>query len=428
VAGVQLVNAATPVEGSHIGKYQIVRRLSEDESAEVFLARDPFIDREVALKLTPAEGQNDPDFSAAQRRRFFAEAHIAGALRHPNISTIFDAGIDQDRCYIAMEHVPGGRVLDDYATSGHLLPLDVATRILSQIAIALDFAHRQGAVHRQLTGAHVLLGENLQVKITNFGVARSPSAVIETPQENQAASDFGLAQQCDMLALGVLAYRLFTGQIPFPSAPDATTFPTRPPRLSEMRSDAPEILQRIMDKAFARNPAQRYKTGVDFAGDLELVFDFLDQQTRWISPQEKLGKVSHLDFFKGFPEADLWELIHAGDWVEVDAGQTILTEEADDLCLYVIVEGTVEVEKKQRKIVRLLAGDCFGEMGLMEGRRRGTRINAESPVTLLSIGNAVIERLPASTQNRFQRNFLLALINRLESVSDTLAMDESRHE
>ena len=423
-----MVNAATPVEGSHIGKYQIVRRLSEDESAEVFLARDPFIDREVALKLTPAEGQNDPDFSAAQRRRFFAEAHIAGALRHPNISTIFDAGIDQDRCYIAMEHVPGGRVLDDYATSGHLLPLDVATRILSQIAIALDFAHRQGAVHRQLTGAHVLLGENLQVKITNFGVARSPSAVIETPQENQAASDFGLAQQCDMLALGVLAYRLFTGQIPFPSAPDATTFPTRPPRLSEMRSDAPEILQRIMDKAFARNPAQRYKTGVDFAGDLELVFDFLDQQTRWISPQEKLGKVSHLDFFKGFPEADLWELIHAGDWVEVDAGQTILTEEADDLCLYVIVEGTVEVEKKQRKIVRLLAGDCFGEMGLMEGRRRGTRINAESPVTLLSIGNAVIERLPASTQNRFQRNFLLALINRLESVSDTLAMDESRHE
>jgi tRNA A-37 threonylcarbamoyl transferase component Bud32 len=428
VAGVQLVNAATPVEGSRIGKYQIVRRLSEDESAEVFLARDPFIDREVALKLTPAEGQNDPDFSAAQRRRFFAEAQIAGALRHPNITTIFDAGIDQDRCYIAMEHVPGGRVLDDYATSGHLLPLDVATRTLSQIAIALDFAHRQGAVHRQLTGANVLLGENLQVKITNFGVAGAPQESNGAPQEHHTASDFGLAQQSDMLALGMLAYRLFTGRIPFPTAPDATTFLTRTPRLSEMRSDAPDILQRIMDKAFARNPAQRYKTGADFAGDLELVFDFLDEQTRWISPQEKLGKVSNLDFFKGFPEADLWELIHAGDWVEVDAGQTILTEEADDLCLYVIVEGTVQVEKRQRQIVRLLAGDCFGEMGLMEGRKRGTRINAESAVTALRIGNAVIERLPASTQNRFQRNFLLALINRLESVSDTLAMDENRHE
>ena len=428
MTGVQLVNAVTPVEGSRIGKYQIVRRLSENASAEVFLARDPFIDREVALKLTPAEGRDDPDFSATQRRRFFAEAQIAGALRHPNITTIFDAGIDQDRCYIAMEHVPGGRVLDDFAGSGHLLPLDIATRILSQIAIALDFAHRQGAVHRQLTGTNVLLGENLQVKITNFGVALSPAAGIETPQEEQVASEFGLAQQSDMLALGVLAYRLFTGQIPFPSAPDATTFPTRPPRLSEMRSDAPEILQRIMDKAFARNPAQRYKTGGDFAGDLELVFDFLDDQTRWISPQEKLGKVSHLNFFRGFPEADLWELIHAGDWLEVDAGQTILTEENDDLCLYVIVEGTVEVEKKQRKIVRLLTGDCFGEMGLMEGRKRGTRINAESPVTVLRIGNAVIERLPASTQNRFQRNFLLALINRLESVSDTLVMDENRHE
>jgi CRP-like cAMP-binding protein len=88
----------------------------------------------------------------------------------------------------------------------------------------------------------------------------------------------------------------------------------------------------------------------------------------------------------------------------------------------------VQVEKRQRQIVRLFAGDCFGEMGLMEGRKRGTRINAESPVTVLRIGNAVIERLPASTQNRFQRNFLLALINRLESVSDTLVMDENRHE
>ena len=423
-----MVNAITPVEGSRIGKYQIVRLLSEDQLAEVFLARDPFIDREVALKLTPAEGQDDPEFSAAQRRRFFAEAQIAGALRHPNITTIYDAGIDQDRCYIAMEHVPGGRALDDYTGPGHLLPLGVVTRVLSQIAIALDFAHRQGAVHRQLTGANVLLGENLQVKITNFGVARSPNEATETHQEDLTASDFSLAQQSDMFALGVLAYRLITGQIPFPSAPDAMTSLTRTPRLSEMRSDAPEILQRIMDKAFARNPAQRYKTGVDFAGDLELVFDFLDEQTRWISSQEKLGKVSHLDFFKGFPEADLWELIHAGDWVEVDAGQTILTEEADDLCLYVIVEGTVQVEKRQRQIVRLFAGDCFGEMGLMEGRKRGARINAESQVTVLRIGNAVIERLPASTQNRFQRNFLLALINRLESVSDTLVMDENRHE
>ena len=156
------------LEGQQLGKYSIIRKIGAGPSADVFLARDPFIAREVALKVA----KQMPEESAAEReirhRRFFTEAQNAGALRHPHITTIFDAGVDQDRCYIAMEYVSGSCSLEAHARADNLLPVGVATRIIAQCARALDFAHRRGTLHRDLNCGNVLVDEQFNIKIADF--------------------------------------------------------------------------------------------------------------------------------------------------------------------------------------------------------------------------------------------------------------------
>ena len=410
------------LEGQQLGKYSIIRKIGEGPSASVFLAQDPFIDRQVALKVAPQLTQESELAREARHRRFFAEAQNAGALRHPHITTIFDAGIDQGRCYIAMEYVPGSSSLEAHAKADKLLPVGVATRIIAQCARALDFAHRRGTLHRNLNCGNVLVDEQFNIKIADFGaaLARSddaqpeaeflPDEATQTPSSEVLAA--GIAQ--DLLALGTMAYRLYTGKIPFVPPQQ------RPLPLGELRHDTPPILQRILDRALARNPAHRYRTGADLAGDLELVFDFLEEDQHSIQPPDKFALLAALEFFRDYPEEDLWELVHAAEWKSAVAGETLLSEGVVDLSFYVLVEGVVAVEKKGRQLLQLKAGECFGEMALFTEGKRAASIVSLEPVTALKIRSRTIDRLPASTQQRFQRSFLRAMIQRLELVTDLL--------
>ena len=410
------------LEGQQLGKYSILRQIGAGPSTSVFLAQDPFIEREVALKVAPQLLNESAAEREVRQRRFFAEAQHAGALRHPHITTIFDAGVDQGRCYIAMEYVPGSRSLEAYAKADGLLPVGVATRIIAQCARALDFAHRRGTLHRNLNCGNVLVDEQFNIKIADFGAAltRLEGAPLDTDLVGDAANHdnspealaAGIAQ--DLLSLGTMAYRLYTGKIPFAQGPQ------RPLPLAELRHDTPAILQRILDRALARNPAHRYRSGADLAGDLELVFDFLEEDQQSIQPPDKFALLATLDFFKDYPEEDIWELVHAGEWKSAVAGETLLSEGVSDLSFYVLVEGIVAVEKKGRQLLHLKAGECFGEMALFVDGRRGASIVSLEAVTALKIRSRTIDRLPASTQQRFQRSFLRAMIQRLELVTDLL--------
>ena len=146
-----------------LGKYHIIRSLGLSPIAHVFLAREPFIDREVALKVSLTTAQDQGEAAAAQRAWFFNDAKTAGALRHPNITTIFDAGIEDNRCYIAMEFMPGERSLEDYVSADQLLPLTEVTRVLAQCALALDYAHRHGVIHQNIKPSNVLISELFEI-------------------------------------------------------------------------------------------------------------------------------------------------------------------------------------------------------------------------------------------------------------------------
>ena len=135
----------------------------------------------------------------------------------------------------------------------------------------------------------------------------------------------------------------------------------------------------------------------------------------------KLGiLVQSLDFFAEFSDTELWEIVNAGDWLVCDVGDPIIQEGDEDPSFYVLVDGEVSVSKGDYEIVKLEAGDCFGEMGIAPGRRRTATINAESLVTVLKVRSSIIERASINCQLRFQRKFLYTLIERLEYATEKI--------
>ena len=421
------------LEGTSLGKYQILRKIGAGNMATVYMGHDPFIDRPVAIKVARPDHVDHSDNGEFYKQLFFNEAQTAGLLKHPNITSIYDAGIDRTRYYIVMEYVHGGDTLDRHTGVDELLPLATVTALLYQCAMALDYAHKKGVVHRDIKPRNILLTEDREAKITDFGVAvavgrlgpgspqHAGSPLYMSPEQVRRDAP---VPQSDLFSLGVVAYELLTGKHPFHGENiDAIAYRiehTTPLPLKELRSDVPQIFQRIIDKALAKKSVQRYKSGLDMAGDIALVFDFLKQPTFRLTQQEKYHQVENLHFFKDFHDSDLWELINAAEWVRLQQDNEIVQEGQADTSFYVLVGGEVAVRKSGREIVRLYPGDCFGEMGLISRRPRTASIVAVTDVTVMKLRDTVIDRASINCQLKFQRRFLTALIERLEHATDRI--------
>ncbi|MGH8596055.1 MAG: serine/threonine-protein kinase, partial [Gammaproteobacteria bacterium] len=289
-------------------------------------------------------------------------------------------------------------------------------------------------IHRDIKPRNILLTPNKEVKVSDFGVAVIQTGTGETPTEIAGSPLYmspeqirnePLTGQSDLFSLGIVAYELLTGKHPFTGgnleAINHQTLTKRPLAVTEYRADIPDIYQRIIEKALAKAPYYRYKSGADFAGDIALVFDFLRESPHQISPQEKFLKARGLAFFADFQEPELWEIVNAAEWIEVPMDQEVLHEGDFDPSFFIIVDGTVGVLKSGREIIQLGPGDCFGEMGLTAGRRRSATIRARQALSAIKIRGSVIDRTSVNCQLRFQRNFLNALVERLEFATDQLA-------
>ena len=154
-----------------LGKYEIGECVGRGSMGAVYKAYDPFVDRAVAVKMALADALRERDASARFRKIFFNEAHTAGMLRHPNILEIFDAGVDDDKCYIVMELVDNGTTLKDHCVADQLLALDQATEVFFTCAKAIDYAHKQGVIHRDIKPTNILLTHDMEVKIADFSIA-----------------------------------------------------------------------------------------------------------------------------------------------------------------------------------------------------------------------------------------------------------------
>ena len=165
---------ATKTQGAPtIGKYELIRPIGDGNMGTVYLARDPFTLRDVAIKIATPKPADDERIARRRRKLFYIEAKAAGMLRHPNIVATIDAGIEDDRRYIVMEYVQNASTLDRFCRPDNLLPIEHVVGIMQKCAIAFDFAHSQGVVHRDIKPKNIMLTQDNEVKICDFGLAHS---------------------------------------------------------------------------------------------------------------------------------------------------------------------------------------------------------------------------------------------------------------
>jgi CHASE2 domain-containing sensor protein/tRNA A-37 threonylcarbamoyl transferase component Bud32 len=263
-----------------LGRYEVTKVLGQGAMGQVFLGRDPKINRTVAIKTMLMKDEFDPADVAVMRERFFREAESAGRLIHPNIVTIYDAGEDGEISYIAMELL-SGTDLKEFSTKDKLLPKEEVIEIIAKVADALDYAHSEGIVHRDIKPANIMRLSDGKIKVADFGIARITSqsktatgTVMGTPSYMSPEQLAGqkVDGRADLFSLGVTLYELLTGEKPFTGESVATlmySIANQPhPPIEAYRSDLPEGIRAIIDKALAKNPEQRYLRGNDMAKDL----------------------------------------------------------------------------------------------------------------------------------------------------------------
>ena len=261
-----------------LGRYRIDRELGRGAMGVVYLARDPKINRQLAIKAIALAAEFGETEVAGARERFFREAEMAGRLNHPNIVVIYDAGEDKGLAYIVMEYLRGGH-LSDHTNSSRLLPAATVLDILARVADALNFAHRQNVIHRDIKPANIMYDADTNaLKITDFGIARltdggstKTGIVLGTPSFMSPEQLEGrrLDGRSDLFALGVALYQLTCGQLPF-RADSMTALmykiandPHTP--LKSIRPDLPPAVDRIVNRALAKNPDDRFQTGAEMA-------------------------------------------------------------------------------------------------------------------------------------------------------------------
>jgi len=279
-------DGAAPAQPKYLGRYQIVAELGWGAMGLVYKAYDPRIDRIAAIKIINIPAV-DPKESQAYRARFMREAQAAGRLSHPGIVTIYDVDEDpaSDTPYIVMEYVPGKR-LDTFVADLPLqrLSLEMSLALARQIAEALDYAHSQGIVHRDIKPGNVIVTEEGRAKIADFGIAKInrtdftlPGQVLGTPafMAPEQLLEGSADGRSDLFSLGIMLYWMLTGTRPF-SGESATSAAFKlaykdPIPATEVNPSLHPHFDAVLRHALAKTPAARYQTGKEFALDLKLL-------------------------------------------------------------------------------------------------------------------------------------------------------------
>lgn len=284
------VAPATP-ELKRVGRFTILKELGRGAIGVVYLAQDPIIDRQIALKTF------NPKLSQIERKKheeqLINEARAAGRLSHPHIITIYDANTEGGLTYIAMEYLQG-RELSRLLAREHPFELNDIATIIWKVADALDYAHRNDVVHRDIKPANIfMVGEN-QPKIVDFGIARSPNRVADQyAQTNDAPytlfhnnilgtpTYMSPEQACgepadarsDIYALGAVMYEMLAGRKPFQSRDTEKLLQMialkTPPAPHEVNPEVPEALSQIVMKAMQKRPEKRYQHAHEMANDIK---------------------------------------------------------------------------------------------------------------------------------------------------------------
>ena len=418
----------------NIGKYEIIRELGRGATSAVYLANDAFANREVAIKVVRADALGDSKQGRRFRKLFLVEASLAGKISHPHIVSIFDAVSDDQGSYLVMEYVEGG-TLEPFTQPENLLAIGNIVEIIFKCCKALEYAHRHGIIHRDIKPANILMTAEADIKISDFGAALTVTS--ETTQVSGIGSpaymspeqlqESPLNHQTDIFSLGVVMYQLLTGSLPFKASNNYSMvyqiINVDPSSPSVLRPEIPAVIDEIAKKAIEKETAKRFQTWDEFALALSNTFNMLQKPEEDVPETEKFKILRELEFFREFPDVDLWQVLRISNWVRYSAADKVVSEGEVGTAFYVIAAGEAKVTKHEKLLNVLRVGECFGEMACLGKRafQRTASVVAAGELTLIEIRSESLAQATEGCRHSFNAAFLDLLVSRLESANTRLS-------
>ncbi|MFA9454977.1 MAG: protein kinase, partial [Candidatus Aminicenantaceae bacterium] len=264
-----------------IGKYKVLDTLGQGAMGVVYKALDPDINREVAIKTVRFDMLSDAAGKDEIMRRFIREAQAVGKLEHPNIITIYEVGREGDSTYIVMQ-LAKGQSLKEILDSGKSYKPSEIVELMERLCAALDYAHSQGVIHRDVKPANILIDETGRPYLVDFGVARlemstltTAGSIMGTPSYMSPEQVMGknVDSRADIFSLGVILFELLTNRRPFEGEHITTVVykiaHEEPPTLSQVRNTGIQMFEPMVQKVLAKDPKDRYQTGKELSNDLK---------------------------------------------------------------------------------------------------------------------------------------------------------------
>jgi serine/threonine protein kinase len=414
-----------------IGPYEIRGILGRGQSATIYLGRELYPARDVAIKVYDSHHLDAQD-RAVFRSLFLKELLLAKKLSHPNITQVYDGAADDERAYIVMEYAAAGS-LDRYCVPEGLLEPERVAHLLERVCDALNYANAHGIIHRDLKPANLLLGADGEAKVADFGVALTQFAFDSTRGMLVGSPAYMSPEQIergpastksDIYALGIVMYKMLTAALPFP--PDTpAALATRillgnlPPP-SRARRDLPKLFDDIFARATARDPAMRYARWEDFAADLRRIARPGSEEG---AANERLAQLRSLPFFKGFAPDTLDEMLPMGRWFEVRAGTELVGEDDQGYSFFVLVRGQMRSTRKGTLLAIHGAGQSLAETSFLRrsGTRRFNTLTAVTDCTVIEFDPDVLWLASPECLRHFHQALLANMAERLVNAEGALA-------
>ncbi|MCW8963509.1 MAG: serine/threonine-protein kinase [Gammaproteobacteria bacterium] len=429
-----------------IGRYEVEHKIGEGAFGVVYKARDPVLDRAVAIKV-PSLTLNDDEL-ASLIMEFYREARIGAQFRHSNIVTVYDLGVNEHSenikmHYLVMEYV-SGMELKDYLKQVEKIEYKEVLKIMFECCKALDYIHFHKIVHRDIKLGNIMYNPSYStVKLMDFGIAdqldvKAAKGVgtlfYMSPEHFDDSKE--LTFQTDIFALGSVMYQLITGKPAFQGKDiDAViqNIQTKEPiPIQHYRPDAPPELSDLVNKALAKNPADRYESSLAFASAIQKLLDTLSVPTSESDEvdAEESGKIQQNDdyvflrdnsWFKDFSPSLIEELVKVGRVETYAANELIVTEGEIADSFYTIISGAAEVVKSSSVVARMKAGDSFGELGhVTANARRTASIRTTELTKVLNVGIDTLEMLSPENQAMLYKGFLKTTMERMTALQESM--------
>lgn len=433
----------------YIGRYRLKEMIAKGGMAKIYRATDELIGRDVAIKITDTSDTSWTELDAdSVMRQFNLEVRISGQLSHHNFVTIYDAGKHASFCYLVMELMDGA-TLDRIIKTGEP-KLDTKTKldILVQVARALHHAHQRGIIHRDIKPSNIMVLNNGQAKLMDFGVAYvsdgSPIKISDEQISTAAGTPYYMSPEqinknpldgrSDLFSMAVVAYELLTGKRPFLGdnlfALYERILRSEPKSIKELNPSVPEKVSAIITLCLNKDPNLRLQSCQAFADQLDEVMnrEFFTAEGEVIA-QDTLNILrkyrESFTFFFDLNDSQIYQLLKVCQVRKYKKGDVIFEEGEVARDMHLVMSGQVRIFKGKSEansfvILILKRGDIFGEMGIIDGGPRSATAVAETDCQTLVLHQVSLLRCDDKTAGKIYRNLAYILSSKLRMTSSKL--------